>query len=151
MLDIQKEDLTTERLQSVWEYCNLKNKSPHIDVLTKLLSQEILKNGTLSKETVSRMCGRFTNLMVKKSIPTQAVHLETLPLTVHTENTEYRWNPATCLVFRPKNETEWIASRVCKGNRLYPLRKSHINVCISNGWYFETEIEDISSPFRHKE
>lgn len=149
--DLQKEDLTEDRLKNVWEYCNLKNKSPLIDVLSKLLHTELTKKNPISKEEVSKMCTRFTNIIVKKSISPQQVHIESLPVNIKCDNTEWRWNPATCLVFRPKNDKEWVAIRVCKGGRLYPLRKSHINVCITNGWYFETDMEDIVSPFRCKE
>lgn len=172
--DIQKEPLTPKRLQEVWEFCNLKNKSPLIDRLTKSLFNEFKKRSDkISKEQdkeiivdnisftpaeVSNMCTRFTNEIVKRSIPAQKPLLESLPPNVAIGHNGWSINPNTSIVFRPRNAdiviskennpSDWIATRVLKGGRLYPLKLGHFNVCITNGWFFETEVPSISSPFR---
>lgn len=171
--DLQKEPLTTKRLQEVWDFCNLKNKSPLIDMLTKILYNEFKKKAAkLSREesreispeevsfppdVVSRMCTRFCNEIVRKKISPQKPLLEPLPVNVAGDYVGWALNPPTSIVFRPKtpeitikdnDPSNWIATRVLKGGRLYPLKLGHFNVCITNGWFFETDIPSISSPFR---
>jgi len=168
MSDVQKEPLTSKRLQEVWEFCNLKNKSSLIDRLTKCLFIEIKKRtdknassdeSSLSPEEVGRMCRKFCNEIVKRSIPPQKPLLESIPSNVAVGHASWLYNPLTSIVFRPKNTTvspqskdndpvNWVATRVLKGGRFYPLKLTHLNVCVTNGWFFETDIASISSPFR---
>lgn len=158
--DIQKEPLTSTRLQEVWEFCNLKNKSPLIDPLTQLLFKSIDKreNGTIPVNEVAQMCKRYQNGIVKKLIEPQHPLLEPLPDGIPNALSEYAWNPPTGIVFRPKTldikiskenkPSDWIATQVIKGKRLYPLRLGQLLVCTTNGWFFETDNEEISSPFK---
>lgn len=156
--DLKKEPLTTSRLQEVWEFCNLKNKSPLIDVLTKALFMDLKKRSdrtgipvnelSIPVDDVCKMCDRFYNAMIKKTIPPTIPLLDNIPITVQNADTTWRYNPATGIVFRPDDQYKWVAIRAMKGNRLYPLNISHLTVCVGNGWYFDTTIESITSPYR---
>lgn len=173
--DLQKEILTGKRLQEVWEFCNLKNKSPLIDKLTRSLFAELKKKAdkiakeedrevtpdevSFTPDEIDRMCKKFRNEIVKRAISSQEPLLETLPPNVAIGHSGWAYNPPTSIVFRPKTDnvvlqkkdnkpSDWIAARVLKGGRLYPLRLVHFNVCTTNGWFFETDDQSVSSPFR---
>lgn len=195
--DLQKKPLTAEYLKSVWEFCNLKNKSQYIDLLSKALMIEITKRAkklsieqnvvSFSPEETKRMCTKFQDEIIKRNIPPTVPHLEQLSAGLSIGHETWRYNPATNIIFRPRGNTQssivsssipsqkedklpmegngnmstttgkvspnadsqsWIAVRVISGNKMYPLMMKHLSICISNGWYFETDIPNISSPFK---
>lgn len=168
--DLQKENLSMKRLEEVWEFYNLKNKSDLIDILANSLFEQLNKRkesrGSTSEDPVfftpdevSLMCDKFSNIIVRKSIKAQDPLLESLPLNITTGGKGWCWNPQTGIVFRPRRQdvllqkkdnksTDWVATRVLKSNKLYKLQFAHLVVCTTNGWYFETDDAVISSPFR---
>lgn len=155
--DLARETLTHARLKAVWEHYNLKNKSPLIDVLTTLLNQQMekrAKNGDFpidevkfKPDEVEEMCKKFRYAIVRKSIQATEPSLETIPASVSGVEDGWKYNPATGLVFASKDGKQ-VAVRVLVGTKLYPLQLKHMSICISNGWYFETNREGIESPFK---
>lgn len=161
MKDLYSTDLSLTRLEEVWNYRNLQNKSQLIDVLSSLLMNEIKKRcqnqgegASIPAAEVKKMCDNFVYKIVRTSIPSQKLYLEPITILVNDLDPKYRINAATGIVFRPKVENpsdkaeDWIATKVLKGNRLYPLKLTHMNICITNGWYFETDSNIITSPFK---
>lgn len=158
--DLQKEPLTVGRLQNIWEFYNLKNKSDLIDILTKSLFSIFQKRAekasvetdqiTLSVPQITSICTKFSNEIVRKMIPSQKPMLEVLPSGLSDQYPLHKYNPQTSIVFKTRSteDTSWVAMGVIKGSKLFDLRLSQMNICISNGWYFETDRDDIVSPFR---
>jgi hypothetical protein len=156
--DLKKETLTVSRLQQVWEFCNLKNKSSLIDILTRTLYAEMKKRADTAgismddvqvpADDVCRICDRFYDAVIKKEVPPTVPLVEPLPLTVRCDDTTWRYNPPTGIVFKPHDRYKWVAVRAMKGTRLYPLNVSHLLVCTSNGWYFHTTMDSVTSPYR---
>lgn len=163
MSDLSSEVLTLQRMQTVWEQCNLKNKSSLIEILTKALYSEFEKKAkkneidintvSFAPDEVKRMCDRFVNAIIIRSIPPQEPLLESLPPNFQQEYPECMVNPPTGIVFKSNESgkpSKWLAQGVLKGAKIYPLKLAHMNVCITNGWYFLSERENISCPFAVK-
>jgi hypothetical protein len=136
---ITETDLTKERLVECWEKCNLKNKSEHIDTLLKLLHKKFNDRETIPSEETKAMCNRYTNVIIKKMIPYTKPHIEVLD--------DLHVNPATSIVFEKEGD-EYVAVSVISMGNVHPLQLKHLHICVSNGWSFKTDRENISSPFR---
>ena len=159
MSDLEKEDLSLKRLQQVWEYQNLKNKSPLIDTLSRAINNAFISesqtsnipidNVVFTPDRVKRMNKKFIYEIVKRNITSTKILLEQIPTHINVPNDKWVINSYTSLIFQPKKNdikiddsdpSNWIAVRVLKSGKLYPLKLSHINMCIGNGWYFNTDI-----------
>lgn len=153
--DLCKETLTMARLEEVWSFHNLANKSPLIDAFAKLLGQLLQSKGPLEPDMVRKICTNFSNAIVRKNIPHVEPRLVDPPACVSGDDmVDAMINPETDIIFVPcKEKGGYMAIRVHKGGRLYKLRMQHVNICITNGWYMlESALEDdirgdISCPF----
>lgn len=134
-----EQDLTEERLKDVWNQCNLKNKSDHIDKLLKALYKKVKGGVTIPVEEVTLLCEKYKNIMIKNSIPPSKPLVE--------EEDGHLVNPATSIVFE-KDGDDLVAVGIYTMTKVYPLQLKHLSVCVSNGWYFKTDNPDISCPFR---
>lgn len=138
---LSEEDLTKDRLADCWNKCNLKNKSEHIDRLMRLLHKKLDIVEKIPKDDVGLMCRKYTDGIIKKMIP------YTEPLIEEID--EMLVNPSTSIVFE-KDEDEYVATGVVSMGKLYPLQLKHMNICVSNGWSFKTDNDNISCVFRKK-
>lgn len=136
---LSEEDLDEVRLREVWNECNLKNKSNHIDQLLKALYKHVSGGRSLTKNNVVALCEKYKNIVIKNSIPSTKPALE--------EEDGHMINPATSIVFEKEGD-DLIAVGVYSMGKVYPLQRKHFNICITNGWYFRTEDPDISCPFK---
>lgn len=153
--DLCNEILTIPRLEQVWSFHNLANKSPLIDQLTKLLSQLLQTKESLEPDAIRLVCKKFSDAVVRKSIKPTVPRLVDPPACASgSEMVDAMINPETDIIFLPcKDRGGYMAIRVHKNGILYKLRMQHVNICITNGWYMqESALEDdirheISCPF----
>lgn len=160
IVDICSEPLTKKRLSDVFEFNRLQNKSPLIDPLTNILHKQLENSATkenisleevcISPDITSRVCKRFRDMCIKKSIESTEPLLEPMPKAFDGYGSHMH-NPCTNLIFKRDEEGKrWVATNLYRSGKLYPLKKAHISICISNGWYFESDILDIDCPFKVK-
>lgn len=156
--DVKVGTLTKKRLEEIWDNYNIKNKSPMIDKLAQWLYNRMetrakkrgipLNEVSFIEDEPFKLCQEFIYKNVRSKIP------ETIPQLEDTIFSPYgtKENLSTGILFKEvpwNNGKKWVASGVKKGPKTYPLAIKQINICISNGWYFETDIPDIVSPFRY--
>lgn len=143
--DLAVEDVDEERLDTIWESHNLKNKSIHIDTFTKALKRKIrdTPSNKISKDDIPLLYEKYTSIIIKNFIP------PTQPLVEEESNGKETFlvNPATSIIFEKDNDT-YVATGVYSMGRVYPLQTKHLNICVTNGWYFKTDNPDITSPFK---
>jgi hypothetical protein len=160
IMDISKEDLTLGKLREIWSHFNIVNKSLHIDILMNVLHKQLTEKATKESidlnqvsfppKRVAKICEHFRNQMIKKCIGTTTVDLTAIPMKVQGTQSSWRMDTVTGIIFRPsiKNPSEWIAIRVLAMGKAHPLGLQHMSICVSLGWPFETNRNDICSPFR---
>lgn len=150
--DLTKEPLTMDRLKFVWDKSNIKNKSPLIDTLSNALYKQFEKKSVYTPEETLKMCNIFRNKLIKQKIVSTNPHLESLPVSF--KNPDYqdcKINPPTGMLFREKiikDIKKLVVIGVYASDKVYPLQLKHLNICISNGWYFENDNPDITSVFK---
>lgn len=156
--DLCDKPLTLSRLEEVWKYCNFSDKSALIDPLTAVLHKFIVDKAKASNtepslmsiptSTVSGLCEKFYHIHILKSIKPQEPLLKDLPNTVYDGSND-KYNPETGIVFkRDEKNSRWVAHKVIVSNRPYPLQLKHLSICVSNGWFYETNIDNINCPFK---
>lgn len=136
---LSEEDLTKDRLREILSEHLLKNRSEHIDKLARSLSKKLESMNVIPKDEVPILCEKYRNLIIKSAIPATKPLLE--------EENGHLVNPPTSIVFENVDD-RLVATGVFSMGRVYPLQKKHLNVCVTNGWYFKTDDEEISCPFK---
>jgi hypothetical protein len=136
---ITEEDLTKDKLIEAWTRCNLKNKSSHIDRLFRVLHRKFESTETMDREDVISLCNKYRDEVIRRSIPKVEPQLE-----IHDG---VLVNLATSIVFEKDGEGH-IAVGAWSMGKVYPLQLKHLNVCVSNGWNFKTDNENISCVFK---
>ncbi len=154
LADLKKEPLTIDRLEKIFNNSNYKGKSPLIDPLTAKLYEVLRAKAqqlhvpeaqvSLTEVHVTKICDMLLKAQILELIPAIDPHLVLLPSNVRI-NDDWRLNEATGLIFKPISKDtpdprQWVATRVLIDGRLYPLGMKHINVAISNGWLFESNL-----------
>lgn len=139
---LSSSDLTLAKLQQTYNEYGIANGSPLIRELTQVCIQMLKNKDHLTQDQVKKICKKYLDLKVISSIPHVPPKIDDKPYR------EYRINPDTGILFKEDDKYGLVAKAVMISDNIYPLQYRHINICISNGWYFSVDNDNISCPFK---
>lgn len=151
--ELQKEDLTLQTLENAFHKTDLVNKSPIINIAKNSF---VKKLDTLKEKGIDRipqseiksLCDTFRYKLVQMKM--QKKRVEPMLEEKIIGGKSYSIDVPTSILFEQMGD-HLVATHVYIQETEYKLRTKHLDICLSKGWYFQTDIPEYQScPLRYE-